>query len=66
MAPDTRRIISIKAWCEMMGVSLSTGKRILASEDGPPVTRLSKRRLGILIDHALAHQDRSICKRVSA
>jgi hypothetical protein len=49
--PDAYKVLSFKEWIALVGVSISTGKRILET-DGPPVLRLSARRIGIrLIDH---------------
>ena len=49
---DQYKVLSFKEWIALAGVSISTGKRILASDDGPPTLRLSPRRLGIrLSDH---------------
>jgi predicted DNA-binding transcriptional regulator AlpA len=49
---DQYKVLSFKEWIALAGVSISTGKRILASGEGPPVLQLSARRLGIrLIDH---------------
>jgi len=36
-------------WCALNNFSVSTGRRILASENGPAVTQLSPRRIGITI-----------------
>lgn len=42
-----RRIMSFAQWCELLGISAATGRRILARGEGPPVIRLSERRIGI-------------------
>ena len=52
MAPD--KVLSPSEWFELIGVSESTGRRLLAEGEGPAVVRLSKRRLGITVP---AHQD---------
>lgn len=45
------KVISLRDWAALIGVSISTAKRILAT-DGPPVLQLSARRIGIrLSDH---------------
>jgi hypothetical protein len=46
-ADDDNLILSIKEWCALNNFSLRTGGRILAGSDGPVVTRLSARRIGI-------------------
>jgi predicted DNA-binding transcriptional regulator AlpA len=49
---DAYRILTFKQWIALVGVSRSTGLRILDSGSGPPKVRLSERRFGIrLIDH---------------
>ena len=45
--PDDHRVLSFRQWCELNSISLSTGRRILASGSGPEVTQLSRRRIGI-------------------
>jgi predicted DNA-binding transcriptional regulator AlpA len=37
--------------CRRIGVSYSTLRRLIAAGEGPPVVRLSQRRLGILRRH---------------
>jgi hypothetical protein len=44
---DLDRVMSYRTWCERIGVSEATGRRLLASGRGPRVTRLSERRIGI-------------------
>lgn len=44
---DLDRINSFKRFCERGNFSPATGRRILASGNGPRVTRLSARRIGI-------------------
>jgi hypothetical protein len=44
---DLDRVTPFNAWCKRVGVSLATGRRLLASKKGPPLTRLSDRRIGI-------------------
>lgn len=47
--PDGDRIISVKQWCAAAGFSYSTGKTLLKRDQGPTITRLSPRRIGIRI-----------------
>jgi hypothetical protein len=44
---DPDCVAPFDAWCRRVGISESTGRRLLASGDGPRVTRLSARRIGI-------------------
>lgn len=43
--PD--RVLTFLDWCKLNALSPATGRRLLASGDGPAVTRLSPRRIGI-------------------
>jgi len=43
------RILTLAHWCALCGFSLATGRRILKSGQGPKITRLSTRRVGISI-----------------
>ena len=48
------RVLTFKQWIEKNGLSDRTGRRILKSGNGPKITRLSERRVGIRTDHDLA------------
>jgi predicted DNA-binding transcriptional regulator AlpA len=41
------RVMSFHDWCHLNGFSVPTGRRILASANGPKVIQLSERRIGI-------------------
>ena len=59
---DDYRVLSFRQWCELNGFSESTGLRLIRRNEGPVVTRLSTRRIGIRIaDHSawLASRARS-------
>jgi predicted DNA-binding transcriptional regulator AlpA len=43
------RVLPFKQWCVVNGFSESTGRRIIKSDTGPTVTRLSARRIGITL-----------------
>jgi hypothetical protein len=47
--PRSNRVMTFKAWCDLNGFSIPTGRRIIASGDGPPVLRMSARRIGIRV-----------------
>jgi hypothetical protein len=51
------RVLSFEQWCEINGISERTGRRILAGKDGPLVTQLTARRIGIREDHNAAWQE---------
>jgi predicted DNA-binding transcriptional regulator AlpA len=49
--PITNRVMTFRQWCERCGFSTVTGWRIMKSGDGPKVTMMSPRRIGIREDH---------------
>jgi hypothetical protein len=46
-ASDDNLIYTFREWCAVNKISPRTGTRILAGPNGPVVTRLSARRIGI-------------------
>jgi hypothetical protein len=42
-------VLTFPEWCALNTLSERTGRRILASGDGPPVTELSSYRIGITV-----------------
>jgi hypothetical protein len=46
--PDDR-VLTFAEWCELNRISPATGRRMIAGGDGPVVTRLSERRIGITV-----------------
>ena len=50
------RVLSVREWCELNNISVRTGRRLIASPDGPRVTRISTRRVGITIANNRAWQ----------
>jgi hypothetical protein len=55
---NDNRILIFREWCALNGISERTGRRLLASGDGPLVTQLSPRRIGISIANNRAWQAR--------
>jgi predicted DNA-binding transcriptional regulator AlpA len=45
------RVFSFHQFCELSGFSPRTGRRLIESGDGPKITKLSDRRIGIREDH---------------
>jgi hypothetical protein len=43
------QVLTFFNWCRLNGISESTGRRILASGNGPQITMLSARRIGIRV-----------------
>jgi predicted DNA-binding transcriptional regulator AlpA len=48
---ESNRVMTFSQWCERNSLSKITGWRILKAGDGPKVTQLSARRIGIREDH---------------
>jgi hypothetical protein len=46
------RVLTLAEFAEIAGISLVTLRRRIAAHDGPIVTKLSERRLGIRVRHA--------------
>jgi hypothetical protein len=44
---DDDQVLSFAEWCALNRISRRTGNRILAGPDGPTVTQLSAKRIGI-------------------
>jgi len=53
---NRHRVLSFLDWCWLNGISPATGRRILKSGEGPTITRLSPRRIGITIANNAAWQ----------
>jgi predicted DNA-binding transcriptional regulator AlpA len=51
------RILSFRQWCELNGISEKTGRRLLSRGDGPVVTKLTSRKIGIAVRHNRAWQE---------
>jgi hypothetical protein len=47
LAEDDDAVLTFKEWCALNGHSERQGRRILTSGNGPTVTQLSDRRIGI-------------------
>jgi hypothetical protein len=43
------QVLSFKQWCQLNSIGERNGRRILKSGNGPVVTRLSDRRIGITV-----------------
>ena len=53
---DDHRVLSFREWCGLCGFSEATGRRIIKAGEGPIVTQLSARRIGITIANNAAWQ----------
>jgi len=55
--PADHRVLSFRQWCELNGFSLATGRRIINAGNGPIITQLSPRRIGITVANNIAWQE---------
>jgi uncharacterized protein YceH (UPF0502 family) len=53
---DQDRVLTLSEFADIAGISL-TLRRLIARGDGPAVTKLSTRRLGVRMSHAVAWFD---------
>ena len=54
---DQDRVLTLSEFADIAGISLVTLRRLIRRGDGPAVTKLSIRRLGVRISHAMAWLD---------
>ena len=47
--PD--QVLTFLEWCRLNRISERTGRRILASDNGPAVTQLTPKRIGITVEN---------------
>lgn len=53
---DDDRVLSFADWCRLNSFSIATGRRIVNADEGPPIIKLSARRLGIRVGDNRAWQ----------
>ena len=53
---NPHRVLSFRQWCQLNGFSEATGRRVINGGQGPVVTQLSPRRIGITVGANLAWQ----------
>jgi hypothetical protein len=53
---DDLRVLSFKEWCRLCGFSPGTGRRIINAGNGPIITQLSPRRIGITVANHIRWQ----------
>lgn len=51
LAERRHQIRSLKEFAAQAGISMATLRRLIAAKDGPRITQLSPRRLGVRDDH---------------
>ncbi len=57
LALNEDRVLMLSEFAIMAGISLVTLRRLIARGEGPAVTKLSTRRLGVRLSHARAWLD---------
>jgi predicted DNA-binding transcriptional regulator AlpA len=62
LTPD--RVLTLDQFCELNGIGRNTGKRLIATGNGPAIVQLSPRRMGIRESDAAAWQAARIRGRV--
>jgi hypothetical protein len=60
------RVLSFRQWCELNGFSVATGRRLISAGEGPIITQLSARRIGITIANNCTWQASRARKTVAA
>jgi hypothetical protein len=55
-AIEDDRVLSFSQWVQLNGFSPRTGRRVLASGNGPIVTQLSPKRIGVTVANNRAWQ----------
>lgn len=59
------QVLSFTQWCTLNHVSERTGRRIIAGPNGPVVTRLSAKRIGVTVSNNQAWQACRASKEVA-
>lgn len=54
--PDDHRVLTFREWCEVNSFSEATGRRIVSAGNGPIITQLSPRRIGVTVANNRAWQ----------
>jgi predicted DNA-binding transcriptional regulator AlpA len=53
LTQDDLKVLTLKEWARLTGLSFQTAKRLIASGDGPRIIQLSTKRMGVrMIDAA--------------
>jgi predicted DNA-binding transcriptional regulator AlpA len=50
--PRSYRILTLQQWAASTSLGYNTARRLIASGQGPKITQLTERRIGIREDHA--------------
>jgi predicted DNA-binding transcriptional regulator AlpA len=59
---DELRVLTLKEFAAMCGLSIATVKRMIANGEGPQIIRLSPRRIGVRMIDALRWQEARLRK----
>jgi predicted DNA-binding transcriptional regulator AlpA len=53
LTQDDLKVLTLKEWARLTGVSFQTAKRLIAAGEGPRIIQLSTKRMGVrMIDAA--------------
>jgi predicted DNA-binding transcriptional regulator AlpA len=63
---NDHRVLTFRQWCELNGFSAATGRRLINTGEGPIITQLSSRRIGITIGNNRRWQEARARKPVTA
>jgi hypothetical protein len=55
-ATHPQQVLSFHQWCLLNDISASTGRRVLVSGEGPVITRVGAKRIGITVGNNAAWQ----------
>lgn len=45
--PDDNEVLPFPAWCALNAISVRTGRKLKAAGQGPVITEISERRIGV-------------------
>jgi hypothetical protein len=57
LTADDLKVLRFKEWCRLCGFSPATGRRIINAGNGPIITQLSPRRIGITLANHVRWQE---------
>jgi hypothetical protein len=53
---NANQVLTFREWCQLNRISERTGRRILKSDNGPVVTRLTDKKIGVTVGNNAAWQ----------
>jgi predicted DNA-binding transcriptional regulator AlpA len=55
--PSENAVLTFREWCALNGFSRATGMRVINAGEGPIVTQLGKRRIGVTVGNNARWQE---------